>query len=381
MFRKTAYLVAATLLWWPGTVWSQTVNPDANAAIKLIYCRNNSANAPSAWETGALLGITRVSGIVTPPRPIMLSGRVCDDFIDATCFAGPGGLICRAAGIERIVRATAFLVSAWLVEGAPTYEDFQSRNERAVVDAFHAADGLGAPTKIEELVERIKIEDSRPDGVKPANEQDPSLAALYRYTLDRALAVVIGHELSHVNGDSCPIVQPAVTEDKKTWNEALTSHLKNELFCDRALIPIEIAADRCALRFLRALDERADAVSSDKYGEVMRRLAADLAAYLAFFGLRTTNPPGQLAAQRLPGYLHEPFRALLFAAEINGQRRRPAVCGTAARIFVQATQQTFKQCSGKGTVSDALLGLLPTGVEKSWNGAPWTAASWSCATP
>ncbi len=380
MSRKAQCLAMIGLLWWSGTGDAQPTDTSPDPAIKLIYCRNGTENAPSKWETGALLGIARVSGVIKPPRPILISRRICgDDLLDATCFAGPGGLICRAAGVERIMRATAFLVSAWLVDGARPYEDFQTRNERAVVDAFRAADGLGASAQVEELVERIRTEDSRPDHVKPAHEQDPSLTALYRYALDRALAVVIGHELSHVNGDSCPIAQPSVAEDNKTWNEALTSHMKNQLFCDRALIPIEIGADRCALRFLRAIDERVDALSSDKYGETMRRLAAELAAYLAYFGLRPANPPGQLLPLRLPGYLHEAFRSLLFAAEINGQRPRPAVCGTAARIFVQATQQTFKQCSGKGTVSDPLLGLLPPGVERSWNGAPWTAASWSCA--
>jgi hypothetical protein len=271
-------------------------------------------------------------------------------------------------------------LSAWLIDGAPEYEDFQTRNERAVVDAFRAADGIGASPEAGQLVERIRAEDARPDGVRAAREEDQSLAALYRDELDRVLSVVIGHELSHVNGDACPIAQLSVSEDNKTWNEAVSSHTKNELFCDRPLVPIEVTADRCALRFLRATDENNSSISLDKHAEAMRRLAADLVAYLGFFGLRATDPPGRLVPFRLPGYLHEPFRTLLFAAEINGKRPRPAVCGAAARIFVQAVQATFKQCSGKGTVSDPLLGLLPPGVEKSWNGAPWTAASWSCRT-
>jgi hypothetical protein len=348
---------------------------------KLIYCRAGAENAPSKWETNALLGIARVNGSIKPARSIVVSRRSCgDDFPDATCFAGPGGLICRGVGIERILRAAAFLLSAWLIDGAPEYEDFQTRNERGVVDAFRAADGIGASPGADQLVERIRAEDGRPDGVRPAREEDQSLAALYRYELDRVLAVVIGHELSHVNGDTCPIARPSVSEDNKTWNEAVASHTKNDLFCDRPLVPIEVTADRCALRFLRAIDENDSSISLGKHAEAMRRLAADVVAYLGFFGLRATNPPGQLVPFRLPGYLHEPFRALLFAAEIHGKRPRPAVCGAAARIFVQAVQTTFKQCSGKGTVSDPLLGLLPPGVEKSWNGAPWTAASWTCKT-
>jgi hypothetical protein len=349
----------------------------------LIYCRAGAENAPSQWETSALLGIARVSGAVAPPRPIIIARRNCgDDSLDATCFAGPGGLICRALGIERILRATAFLLSAWLLDGAREYEDFQTRNEqRAVVNAFRAADGIGASVEAQQLVDRIRSEDARPDGVKPAREEDQALAALYRYMLDRTLAVVVGHELSHVNGDACPIAEVSVSEANKTWDEAVNSHMKSELFCDRALIPIEIIADRCALRFLRAIDEKDNSISSEKYAEGMRRLAADLAAYLGFFGLRATDPPGRLVPFRLPGYLHEAFRSLLFAAEIHGKRTRPAVCGTAARVFVQAVQETFKQCSGKGIVSDPLLGLLPPGVEKSWNGAPWTAASWTCKIP
>jgi hypothetical protein len=48
---------------------------------------------------------------------------------------------------------------------------------------------------------------------------------------------------------------------------------------------------------------------------------------------------------------------------------------------VQAIQTTYKKYEGNGDVGDHVLALLPKGVETSWNGAPWTADSYSCEPP
>jgi hypothetical protein len=113
MPRRALGLATICMLSFAGVASAQQTGAAPDPTTKLIYCRAGTGNAPSKWETNALLGIARVSSAIKPPRSIVVSKRNCgDDFPDATCFAGPGGLICRGGGIERILRAAAFLLSA-----------------------------------------------------------------------------------------------------------------------------------------------------------------------------------------------------------------------------------------------------------------------------
>ena len=42
-----------------------------------------------------------------------------------------------------------------------------------------------------------------------------------------------------------------------------------------------------------------------------------------------------------------PYRALLFAVEIHGMNQKPAVCGYAAELLVQAIRTTYKKYGGR----------------------------------
>ena len=69
---------------------------------------------------------------------------------------------------------------------------------------------------------------------------------------------------------------------------------------------------------------------------------------------------------------------MLFASEIRGTGQKPAICGYAAEILVQAIQTTYQTVPGRGNVDDSILAYFPKGVETSWNGAPWTPDSFNC---
>lgn len=358
----------------PTLVHAQVPAGDA-ADFKLLYCR--SQEAASELEDEAVRAVGRIATATGRPIRMTVQRRICgSEMPDASCFAGQGGLACRASALERVVMAAEFLVARWFEAGSPPYEAFHAQEDRAVVTAFRQADGLSSDGSLAELARLARTTDV--DSAS-ASERDLSMAQVRRFVVDRALAVIVGHELSHVNGDTCPVVAASAGEANGSWAAALRSHSDAGLFCARPLLSAEVLADRCALRFLRALDEVSLPPKADGLEGTARRLAADVAAYLGYFGVRKQTAAGALTPPRLSGYLHDPFRSILFAAEIHGARSRPAVCGTAARLFVQATQATYKWCGGKGLVSDEILARLPIGVEASWSGAPWTAASWTCA--
>jgi hypothetical protein len=350
-----------------------TAQPDQEGQqeFRLLYCR--SSETASAWETSALIAIARIAGLSDKRYAIRAQRRKCgSEMPDATCFAGPGGLACRAPAIERVLQASAYLLAMWLKDGAPDYETFQQGHDRAVIDAFREADKTQPDPALTQIVERIR----RVDATSESAGEDGALAAMFRFVTTRALAVIVGHELSHVNEEHCPIERVSIAEEDGTWNEAIGSHSRAELFCARPLVPNELVADRCALRFLHKLAAFDDALADSTRSPALARLAAEMAGYSAYFGFRSAGqwPP---APAYISGYLHGPLRVLLFTSELNANRS-PAICGTAARLFVFSTQAVFKACSGNGIVSDPLLAKLPRGVEASWNGAPWTPTSWTC---
>lgn len=350
--------------------------PGESGQLRVVYCRPGQER--SDWERNGILAVGRVAMLPDWKIGIAVQTRECSpEMPDASCFAALGILACRSAAIERTLRASALLLARWLARGAPSYEEFWRGDEKAVLETFRQADGAPVPEDVEALAERMRLADAASDD-QALSDEDAVLGEMYRYLADRALAVVVGHELSHVNGDQCPIAEPALKEGDLAWKEALNSHIKRELFCDRPITPAEATADRCALRFLHASNSTEDAVDASAHGAALRRLAADIVAYIGLFGLRAQSGGGPLIPAALPGYLHVPFRSLLFAGEANGAGPGPAVCGTAAQVFVQATQWTFTDCSGGGIVSDRLLAELPKGVEASWNGAPWTPDAYSC---
>ena len=116
--------------------------------------------------------------------------------------------------------------------------------------------------------------------------------------------------------------------------------------------------------------------------DFIQRAAADIVSFQLLLGWRKQAEltKGRYTFAALDAYLYGPLRALLFAAEINGKGPQPAICGESSELIVQAIQVTYRSCpSGGGIVSDEVLALFPKGVESSWNGAPWTAASHSCS--
>jgi len=93
---------------------------------------------------------------------------------------------------------------------------------------------------------------------------------------------------------------------------------------------------------------------------------------------REFEHPTKYPSVHFAPYLSAPFRQLLFSAELDGPHNQGAVCGETASLFVHGVQDFFGQCEGEGDVSDKILSYFPQKLEESWNGEPWTSASFMC---
>ena len=185
--------------------------------------------------------------------------------------------------------------------------------------------------------------------------------------------------------EQCPLGQMSLVEESGLFNRMVASEMQGQLFCRKNSVVQELRADRCGLRHIRALKENLTARlegANAKTVDFIQRAAADIVSFQLLLGWRKQAEltKGRYTFAALDAYLYGPLRALLFAAEINGKGPQPAICGESSELIVQAIQVTYRSCpSGGGIVSDEVLALFPKGVESSWNGAPWTAASHSCS--
>jgi hypothetical protein len=241
--------------------------------------------------------------------------------------------------------------------------------------AFQYADGARKDATVDQIL----------GSPKPTSNDVSVLAAAM---VDYSLAALLGHEIAHTSDTTlCPFGQKSAVEDSGLWMRLLNDELQGEIFTKHNADPDEVAADRCALRHLRALNERIgdrlktlNAVTSD----FVRRFASDMIAFQITFGWRRFSqlPDGKYTILFQDPYQYAAYRAILFATEVRGAASKPVICGYTAEIIVQAIQTTFKTYDqGKADVGDHVLALLPKGVETSWNGAPWTAESFSCGPP
>ena len=352
-----------------------------------IICSEEAPARHEDWNRNGLLALGRALGPSMKEKTIGVKREPCAQRMpDAACFGGPRVLICRNDTLKRVLHASAWLTARYALAGGPDYETFRRSAPRAVAQAFRFAEGGLEDSEANTIIEAIGRHERIPDGAPgsvQANKPIGPLTALYQRIVDYNMAALIGHEVSHVFGETCPLQAPSRAEQSGIFSRVQKLQLSGELFCKAFPVVEEIKADLCALRHIRRLADASpeDGAKQNAAEDFARRISADLIALQTIGGWRRYPgiPVGKFVMRPLDQYFYSSLRLVLMAAEARGAGPGPKLCGEAASLFVHGVQENFKACpTGKGIVPDEVLALLSPGVEKSWNGAPWTPDSVSC---
>jgi len=171
-------------------------------------------------------------------------------------------------------------------------------------------------------------------------------------------------------------------ETSGLFTHILSLQTSRELFCAANPNPDEIKADRCAARQIDKLHENpiSDWGDSKRLEIFAQRAASDMIAFQSLTGFRRFSqlPIGKYVIPNFDAYLNPVYRLTLLAGSVSNSKDQPRLCGDSASLFAHGVQTSYQQCGGDGQVSDELLALVPSGVEDSWNGAPWNDKTISC---
>jgi len=378
--------VTTLVLAWPVGL-NNAAEPAITAAPAVDFgvalCTDSPQQQVDAGTRAALF-----RAIVPGARGKQVGFRVvgCEKLIgDATCFAENRLLICRATAIERIQRTAAWVAKRYGDSRPISYDDFRMRLDRWNVAAVRYADGLNAEEALDAALSKFKQSYAAYQslGISADASKLPPADFVYIATVDYVLAALVGHEMSHVMGERCPLEQRAKTEELGLVGKFMTLHQSGELFCPRPPSPEEVRADVCGLRHVQAVTQ--SLVShrvEESEAQFVRRVSADIVAFSMTFGWRPRRgaPPGMYPFMELQEYLYAPMRTLAFGAELTPPvKGTVAVCGEAASLFVHGAQSLFKSCpKANGIVSDEILALVPPTVAAAWNGAKWTPSTFAC---
>lgn len=355
--------------------------------LSIYICHESDGEKYSGWRQSSLFEIARTLKNDESELRLEVHYAVCNSTMpDSSCSGRPGAMFCRQAALDRISFAAAWLVQAHHRMGRPGYEAFRRALPRAVLTAFRAADGTFEDSKAADWIDGIRGRaELRASGNNPRNMDDnyAALDMIHNRIVAYNLAALIGHEASHVFKETCPVTTRSAVEDRGLLDRIVALQTGKELFCPRFPDANEMRADRCAVRHIHRLDDAtigdpADPLSIETFA---RRAAADMIAFQALVGWRrfSSLPQGVYVTPELAQYFRPALRLVLLAAEVPDPRTGPLICGEAASLFVHAVQLDVTECAdGRGIINDDILALLPSGVETSWNGKPWTADSLSC---
>jgi hypothetical protein len=341
--------------------------------LGLILCWNNETDGRLAHDQRLLQAVGRALALQRTAKTIGVRADSCTTTMpgDAACFSAPKVVICQIAVIQRVIRAAAWITSKQGASASLSYEQFRRANPESTGHAFQYADYAQTASDADSLL----------DGSSSANlEQQRRMALLTDYSL----ATLLGHEITHADDNNCPISAKSSAEESGLLAKIIQDDLTGEIFGKHSPAPEELAADRCALRHIRALNQRLTQKFNNEDVATLDffiRASADMVVFQSCFGWRKYRqlPDGKYVIYSLDSYLYAPYRGLLFASEIRGSFPKPVVCGYAADMLVQAIQTTYRNASGRGNVDNSILAYFPKGVEASWNGAPWTAGSFACS--
>lgn len=355
----------------------------AQSEPRLSICHSPPEEQPTEWQRSSLRHILRILSAGNALTEVRVRRAVCNETMpDSACAGLPNELFCRQASFDRMQVAAAWYTIAYLQSEQRSYEAFRKAHPETVGKAFRFADGAlnadDVAAEVAELRRQTEARAERPD----SNEAPSRLAAIHERIVAYNVAALVGHESHHMGAEVCPIGDKSRMELNGIFDHIVAAQTSGDLFKASFPDPNEIKADRCAMRQIGRLNRMPIGDPSDPFSDesFARRAAADMITFQALVGFRRFEqlPRGVYVTPEFDQYLHPAFRIVLLAGSVADAGARPAICGEAAELFVRAVQDGFGKEPGGGEVSDELLAELPSGVETSWNGAPWTADSVSC---
>jgi hypothetical protein len=357
----------------------------AHADVELFICHEDTYGGAN-WQLSSVIQIAQILKEGADEFSVNVSRAVCNNTMpDTVCAATPGRMFCRQTALRRMNLVASWYAYKFINGQFESYEDFQLAHDKPSGQAFRYADGSNALALATDVQEEMRIAAEAFATVDETIQIEPDMrrmAEIQRRIMFFNYAALVGHEAHHMNNESCPILQKSQMETSGIFDHLLELQTSDGLFCEANPNPYEISADRCAARYLeRSRSRSTDGIIDDQNMEYFaQRAASDMIAFQSLTGFRrfVGLPQGSYGIPEFDAYLNPVFRLTLLAGSISSRSDQPPLCGDAASLFVHGVQTSYQQCPGDGQVSDALLALLPSGVEDSWNGAPWSASSFSC---
>jgi hypothetical protein len=322
-------------------------------------------------------------GACHTPGPGCDHWRKCQRVAADACYGERGSVYCNLTALARIAVTEALVISVGITTRDITpgaKEDFT-----LPINIFEARDLLEAMERHKPQANWDQIEKHiglkinmgimaivLPELITPpkeafSGEKSPTMF-LAKLLEGRALmdvyGFVIGHELAHAWG-FCPIVAPSAVETSGML-DALVGMQTNGSLCPMRIEPSELAADRCALRAIAALEAnltKDDPPMKDPKNVRgnARVLAAQAVQWITSVGLGgqskqsvTVGTRGEATVTLKPrsGYMYTALRLALFATLLRDQEDIS---------FVGACDDV-----GDGIVKTLAMGARPCETEDTW---------------
>lgn len=355
------------------------------AEVEILICHEDDFGG-SNWHRASIIQIAEILRESEQQLDLKVRRAICDDSMPDTVCAGiPGKLFCRQSSLRRMNLAASWFATHFVIGKFENYEQFRIAFGRPSKDAFAYADHLQSDSVLaanQELIREFAENELQSIDQTNTSAEIRKIATIQMRIMEFNFASLIGHEAYHVNNEICPIYIKSRYEKTGLLGHILELQTSNALFCASNPNPNEVKADRCAARQIERLHDNpiSSLEDSNIQENFAQRAASDLIAFQALTGFRRFSglPVDKYTIPNFDAYLNPTYRLSLLAGSVSSSADQPRMCGDTASLFVHGVQTSFQQCSGKGDVSDQILAELPKGVEKSWNGAPWTDVSISC---
>jgi hypothetical protein len=326
--------------------------------------------------------------------PIKMTFGRCEGQEERSCRARRDEVVCGGHTLSRLLQASAlFSAQYWTMQGeggtaaGRKYPALPFNANVALADAL--SEGSDAPTWVTDIgtkyhwvpalvgqsgrvAEAMRLRLINPEDQSneiPLKWPAPALAMhTFVVAASEVIGFVLGHELAHAYG-RCAFSQPSILETDGSFDRVVALQLSGALG-GKGLDASELAADRCALRALEALDFAHTTTSMklfpDSNGKdqamwmqgVGRKIAIEGFSWLFNVGLGDRSSPkalknGELLTEFVTieheGYLHQALRSLLFTMLLNKKEqavpKQIRVCGEEALPFVLALEDSIQKAT------------------------------------
>jgi len=383
---------------------------------RLALCHGQEATKDDLKYRNAIgLSASSVFSAIDPKAVTTMKVRQCVQEPDLACYADDTAIYCREESFSQLIRIAAWLAAerafifvsregspatlgvapsltwtdAYLLADADRYPDAGKLNR--VANQVTEQRGLSADSlnAIYSLYLDIHRHINNNTEVDPDNAYLNVAIAVYRASLEYAFAFLLGHEAYHFNNNRCHIQSASIIKSKGIWSVIRGLQLKGGLYdTSNRLDTVELKADHCGYKWLQTVSEKTELGANKVLNTLARKAAIDLLASPLLIGLKgrlEKNIHSNVvpAVKVLPGYLYPQSRLALVSATLRlTEPKSPHVvklCNEVSKAMVSIIQDAVTHYpDSSGIVPDEVLAELPAGVEKSWNGAPWSEKSHVC---